>query len=482
MYECFRPSVGGDLISLVIQNFPLISSTTSITVTFDVNSQIFQSSDIGLTFSNTQETSLTIVTPFADLGEASSLIASVTIIPTQDIRKTVIFNYTFFAVLPSVEFFSPSTGKDTGGDLIWVNIKYFQYPAGIILVQIGDVITTSTTSDTSSQSSTLISFFTPPGLSLGPTLIQVYPNNCTQPCKMLVSFGFYIKSAKDLILASPIPTSASYQQLAAAKMFPPIQIQNVEYAMIVRTESIVGTISSQHVGFVETACSKWSTLDNITFSIWLNYPSNLRTADMLTLCLTVRGVQNRTVCISFELFDGRQTRIVSVMPMAVPVVAIVGGKVLNFHSKSTLIFSNLFPQSVSIYVSSNESSTPADVLDVKLVSSCTTNADCNRTSITISLPALVEQGSKNLILSTASRNFSFGQVFQYSLGCDYDSLCGFSQVPDLKAIIASPALACDSTLCIDSTAFDDRNVGISIKRVSGWRDSSRSVAAKSALI
>ena len=306
--SCCRPSVGGDLITLVISKFSAVSSAQGITVYFGLSSQSVLCQDVSIAFSTVHETRLTIMTPTVDLGQDTSATAVVSIAALVDVTHSVTFNYTFNAMLQRVESFSPSMGmgKDKGGDLVWANIKYFQYPTSGVTVQVGDVYAASKVADTSSKSSTLISFVMPPGLAVGLTIVKMYPTNCSQPCKGLVTFLFLIKSSKALVLVQPVPISASFQQLSILKAFPAVRVQNLDL-LSARAERIVGNITSGRFGTIQTTCSKIVTQDNVTFSIWLYFPGNIIDKPAaVTLSITIQDDDSRSVSLPFQVFDGMQ--------------------------------------------------------------------------------------------------------------------------------------------------------------------------------
>ena len=359
--------------------------------------------------------------------------------------------------------FLPTVATDIGGDLVWVSLQYFQYPLPAAVVQMGHRISMGRISDLSDPSLTLLSFITPSGLDIGPSNVQIYPFNCTRPCAQNVSFVLFVKSAKDLILVLPLPTSGSFQQLSASKTFPPIQVQNIDTISLQQAKQITGTIFSRRVGMIQTDCAQWSTRDNITFSFWLVYPSDiLQASDRLKLQLTIFGDRNLSVSTDFLLFDAIETRVVSVSPAVVPTVLDVAGTRLDLMSRSIIVLSNFPPNrwQTQINLVFNSSSVPVNILDMKLISFCTTDINCNRTSITLSLPAATEEGSRGLAITVSgSKNFTlmFDSVFQYSKGCDYDSFCG-SMTVDRQSILASPGLSCDSAVCVDPAIIPDPTI------------------------
>jgi hypothetical protein len=186
--------VGGEYISLQIVNFPYVLSGQYVTAIFKINGNQVNSKEVVVIYSTSQETSLTIVTPYIDLGQdAISATVPVTIFAIADTNKYVNFNYTFHSVYPSVESFSPAFGKENGGDVVWVKIKYFQYPSRNVSVRVGDIYAETRISAVSNPGATLISFVTPGGLPVGFVQIRISPQTCNESCTGQVSFPFEIK-------------------------------------------------------------------------------------------------------------------------------------------------------------------------------------------------------------------------------------------------------------------------------------------------
>jgi hypothetical protein len=422
-----------------------------------VNGQEVSSPEILISYSTIKETSLTIIVPYVDLGSEISSTVPVTIFSKADPLRIVILNYSYTSVLPFVESFSPTSGKDTGGEIISVKLKYFPYPSKNLTVTFGNSIIDAKISASSNQVSTLISFKSPSGISVGITEIKVSQQDCTRSCKGSVSFLFHVKDTKGLELAQPLPTSASYQELCNRGTFPSIQIKNADVSRM-QQESVIGIISSFRLGTLTTPSLKVSSRDNITFSIWLAYPSSiLNVQEMINLTIVVLDDINRSVCLSFDLYDGKKTRLISVTPSIAPVVANIGVSRLDFRSICTLILGNLSPDlsSLSIYVISKDSIIIADIIEYTVVSTCTTSIDCNRTKVVAKLPALLETGLKGLMLnSTNTASLIFDEAIKFSNGCDYTSFCA-SKLADYRKILSLARVSCELDACFDPAVLPD---------------------------
>ena len=158
-----------------------------------------------------------------DLCSEISSTVSVVIYSKTNIQQSVTFNYTYHNVLPFVESFFPTAGREADGDMMSVRVKYFPYPTQNLTVRFGNYSIHAKISDSSNLISTLISFVKPPVIS-GIVEIEISRQDCTQLCKGRVSFLSLIKDSKGLVLAPPLPTSAAYQEFSELGMVLPIQI------------------------------------------------------------------------------------------------------------------------------------------------------------------------------------------------------------------------------------------------------------------
>ena len=456
---CCRPSVGGDVISLVISDFPLIVLGTSVRVMFSVYGNSLSSNEVQVIYSNALETSLTFLTPPIDMKNSSSTLATVFVFSNSDLSVAVNFNYTYYAASSSVQSFSPTSGKDSGGDSIWVKLKYFPFPTDIV-AKFGETEVVAKVMAGSSVTATSILLITPFGLPAGQLPIDIFPKSCQLPCKYLLTIQFTVIDSKELVLASSVPSSASYQQLSESGTFPAIQIQNAHLSIIATNQVKAMIQSSARKSTLMTNCTKITTRDhdNTTLSIWLAFPKQvLNEPDqiVLTIYLFEEQSKNRSISFSFRLFDARQTRLVSATPLIIPVTGLIRGKSIVYSLKCILVFSNLFADigGTTIYIVTDQSSVSAEVQDVQMLSICAEGIDCNRTSISVKLPPISDSGFKGVLVNRSGFQAQiFYQVLQYTAGCDYDTFCG-DRIPDYRSISASPSISCQALYCIDPSAI-----------------------------
>jgi hypothetical protein len=429
-------------------------ATADVTAYFNVWGQNVSSPEVLVRYSTKTETSLRILVPSISLeSNQTSLQTEVLVFANVYPTLSVRFNFTFFAVTPEVISFSPSTGTDTGGSTVWVRIKYFRFPSTMVEVKAGDIIADSKISDASNQITTFISFVLPFGLSVGLLPITIGPYRCDDLCNSKVSFLFTVVDSKALKLLPPVPTYSSFQRLLKLESFPPIYIQH-SGILNVTCNKVNAIIFSQLNGNLQAVCSMVLSKSDFMSTIWLQYPSVLASADQLRILITLNDLVNRSISLNFGLVDGSLTNLISVAPSIVPVTGYTDGRKLNFRQKSYLVFSNLSPrmQGLSIYLISNSSVIRADILDLKQTAACNDDVDCNRTSVTLSLPSLNEPGKWGMIINASGHYASrvFERVFEYSTGCDYDFFCADSVV-DYLSVLSSPSINCERSACIDDT-------------------------------
>ena len=245
--------MGGDYIFLLLANFLVFSSKTSVGAIFRLNGEEISSPEVSIAYSTLKETSVTIITPYVDLGSQNASTVAVLIYSKTDPQQSVTLNYTYINVLPFIESFLPTAVSDAGGETVLVKIRYFPYPSQNMTVRFGNDFIEAKIFASSNQLSTLISFVSPPGISVGTTQVMISESQqiCTKWCKGRASFLINIKDSKALELAPPLPTSATYQELSELGMFLPIQIRNVDVDSI-HVKGVVGFITSRRVGSIYT--------------------------------------------------------------------------------------------------------------------------------------------------------------------------------------------------------------------------------------
>ncbi len=180
---------------LLLANFPVSSFKNSVGAIFLVNGQEITSPEILIAYSTWKETSVTIIVPHVDLGSKNSSTVPVLIFLKTDPRQSLTLNYTFTSVLPFVESYSPTVGNNAGGDVVSVKIKYFPYPPKNLTVRFGNYLIGSTLSDSSNQISTIVSFVSPSGISVGIIEIEISPHTCVQLCKDSVLIFFQLHAS-----------------------------------------------------------------------------------------------------------------------------------------------------------------------------------------------------------------------------------------------------------------------------------------------
>ena len=140
----------------------------------------------------------------------------------------------------------------------------------------------------------------------------------------------------------------------------------------------------------------------------------------------------------------------------------LGGRKLNLKSTVSLELSN-FPQDVEpsqLSALLSPSLKAAQVLDVRHITSCHAGVpDCNRTLISLKLPALDAPGAERLAVSRIGLPEELSAtdiIFQPT--CDHATFCQGLAV-NYKKLLDKPVLECSPNLCFDTALMADPVVG-----------------------
>jgi hypothetical protein len=444
------------MVSLMVSGFPAASSSQSIIGVFIGNGQNITCDEIKVVSSTEGSTSLMMITPEFDLGREPRITALVTVSPRADPSRFVSFNYTFFAVAPQLVLFTPSAGKNDGSDLIWVKIQYFRPQSKQVAVHVSGILAASQVSLMNNQKITLIAFTVPKGIDAGMKTIEIYPSTCNQSCSSLVSFLFPVLCASQPQLVLPVPSSASFQQLSTSGRFPDFQIQNVDPSYM-SCNYITGRIEARNLGNFHARCLEVTTHNNDTFAVSIQFPHEVFSAeDNLNITLLiVDKTSSHNISFAFELFDGRMMRLAAVYPFSVPITRSIRGRPIRFEPTSTFVFNVPFEINFSLmhfYIINGPDLVLAEAMGTTVlpISSCAMNGGqgCARVAISLLLPSLAEPGTKGLYVNSTNNSWTFDGAVEYTIGCDYDTFCA-SGLIDYRALIASPTIVCEASICLD---------------------------------
>ena len=462
------PSVGGDEIRLVIENFPTLASAEDVLVSYQVSNERTIVENVVLVYSSAPKTEILIVTPFFSTITTETAI-QFTIEPIEDPRKNVNVLYIVEAVQASVATFFPSAGSYLGGTTVLVELDFFVYPTDLLIRfnsqdQDHEVVPDEyiTILPVSSRTRTAITFVTPSTLP-GRFHVMILPKYCSYPCAMSASFSF--SQIDDTLpeLVAPVPFSGSFHSMN----MPPINLRQApaQDAVMYLNVSFEGhgqkfqTSSFDNIKYVHSETTGVSTLSIPTPQI-SEQGSYKVTLKFELLDGTVQEVRS----FDFIFFDGFAPRIVSTTPNKVPTSAVVEGRQLYLHSEISIVCAN-FPQDImgknDVAVALNSSAQIVTLIDVRHLVSCEMKRpDCNRSLIVVKLPSLESPGVDQLVISRMMPGRETTHILstpiEYAPPCDYFRFCqAMGLVTNFPLLETNPVVECDANYCLDPNRIGD---------------------------
>jgi len=220
------PDIGGDILKLEISKFPVLLENKDVSMTYELDGQETFFDNVKIVSSTAETTEIMALTPdfrqqAVDIQGTKTI--SVNVRPSNDLSKSVSFEYIIQQV--RAEFKSASTllGSNLGSLLVSVEIGYLPYPTQV-LVRFGQEDLPSEHVEVLSTSSSLSTFlkFRTPQTPPGPYDVTILPKSCDEPCQHAVHFAFEQFDATLPQLVAPIPSTGAFQK----NTLPPVFLQN----------------------------------------------------------------------------------------------------------------------------------------------------------------------------------------------------------------------------------------------------------------
>jgi hypothetical protein len=452
------PEIGGDILKLEISNFPILSSSSDVLVSYLLRNSVEFIDGISVGYSNAESgTGLMIVTPsFGEILVDQDI--EFRVMPKANPSRSVSFTYTVLAVNPEITSLTPSAGLSTGGQKVLVEILYFDYPVNVHIMFGNTQLPDSSVEVLliSNRLSTKVRFVTPK-TEPGEYEVMIRPKICSEACPDAVRFIMTQVDPSIPEIVPPIPVGVSFQQL---KM-PPIYLMNVPEDYLTRTFVIhfEGSELSEKVS-VSPGSIQNSTMTGIKVLL-TDTPEGIEQPGtfMISVSFTQeQGIVKQSAPFRFDFYDGFVPRVANVQPLTVPTSGLIAGRTLLFLSEVSIACMN-FPQNLatpdSFFVVLSPSSLLATVLEVRQEVTCLPHvADCNRTLIVLQTPAVLSPGLQEVQVMKPVPGRAPQQIFvtniEYVPPCDFDQFCAdMGLVTNFKLLVDKPQISCSVIYCIN---------------------------------
>jgi hypothetical protein len=450
------PEIGGDVLTLQIANFPILSSSSDVLVSYLLRNSMEFVDGISVEYSNAESsTGLMIVTPaFGEIIVDQEI--EFRVIPKANPSRSVSFTYTVLAVTPEIKSFTPSTGLATGGQKVLVEILYFDYPVDVQIMFGKTALPDSTIQvlSTSNRLTTKIRFVTPE-TEPGEYEVMIKPKICSQACPGAVRITMTQVDSSIPEIVPPIPTGTSFQKFE----MPPIYLMNVpddSHTFVIHFEgsNVSAEVSVSPGSIQKTKMSGVKVLLADTPQ-GIDRPG----AFMVSVSFTQEhGIVKQSAPVSFNFYNGFVPRVADVKPLTVPTSGLIAGRTLLFLSEVSIACMN-FPLNLatpdSFFVLLSPSSLLANVLEVRQEVTCPPHVpDCNRTLIVLRTPAVLSPGLQDLQVMKPVPGRAPQQIFvttiEYVPPCDFDQYCAdMGLATNFKLLVDKPQISCSVTYCID---------------------------------
>jgi hypothetical protein len=450
------PEIGGDVLTLQIANFPILSSSSDVLVTYLLRNSMEFVDGISVEYSNAESgTGLMIVTPaFGEIIVDQEI--EFRVMPKANPSRSVSFTYTVLAVNPEIKSFTPSTGLATGGQKVLVEILYFDYPVDVQIMFGKTALPDSTIQvlSTSNRLNTKIRFVTPE-TEPGEYEVMIKPKICSQACPGAVRIAMTQVDPSIPEIVPPIPSGTSFQKFE----MPPIYLMNVpddSHTFVIHFEgsNVSAEVSVSPGSIQRTKMSGVKVLLADTPQ-GIDKPG----AFMVSVSFTQEhGIVKQSAPVSFNFYNGFVPRVAEVKPLTVPTSGLIAGRTLLFLSEVSIACMN-FPLNLatpdSFFVVLSPSSLLANVLEVRQEVTCPPHVpDCNRTLIVLRTPAVLSPGLQEVQVMKPVPGRAPQQIFvttiEYVPPCDFDQYCAdMGLVTNFKLLVDKPQISCSVTYCID---------------------------------
>lgn len=440
--------LGGSVISVKIDNFPLVTASeeasTEVVAVFDsfLQSRVFVQS------SSDAETSLQIETPEIDLNGEFSKSIVITVFPVSQPNQILNIDYIAEMAIPEISgVVLPSVGTSAGGVRITVRIKFFPFPTDVA-VTFGELAlpdsAVSVGPGSSKQLSTII--FETPASDPGEFLVRLVPKVC-RTCGKSVEFIFKQLDATLPVVLPPVPTGGPWQKVGG------------------ETQSIqVYPFPEMHESFDITCAGKGIVVDKISIvslvkadggaSVVYSRPSADQIGQAVCTLTVVTEAKSKQGIFSYNFFDGTVLRLARMDPPQLATRLAVYGRTLDLAQQVKLTFANFqlerMLEDVSIMLGS---STIVTVLSIKDTASCPKGSiDCDRTEITVQSPPQDVSRIVSFSMSVIDGITNVPVNVPYFTPCDYEAFCTLrGAIVDAQMLRQEPPTSefCQLKFCVD---------------------------------